>query len=87
MFNSKARPKKIKSFKFDFNLVINDKVPSQKSSQSLNNSKNNTCSEICEKSILNNQGNKTFKIISSCPYCLWKNHGKWKESFFTKKIR
>ena len=77
MFNSKAKPRKIKSFKFDLNLVINDKMSSQQIIQSSKGSQKNNFSEICEQSILNNQGNKIILIISSVIGYLWKNYGKW----------
>ena len=56
MFNSKIKLKNTSraSYKFDLDLVINDKNSPTSFNQSTP-TKNNTYSELCEKSILNNE--------------------------------
>jgi hypothetical protein len=63
MFNSKIKRKDtMKSYKFDLNLVINDKHAPSSFNQSTP-TKNNAYSELCEKSILNNESKPIRKYL------------------------
>lgn len=60
MFNSRNKLKEsLKSYKFDMNLVINDKEAPKPPPQS---AKRVACSELCEKSILANEGESVMKV-------------------------
>lgn len=65
MFNSKAKLKQsLKSYKFDMNLMINDKEQQESFSPALSG-RQNGYSELCEKSILNNEGSLLGSSIDS----------------------
>ena len=90
MFNSNKKfNESLKSYKFDLNLVINDKAPTSNRLESSQMTKKNNYSEICEKSILKKESKiqNLQIIIYSCIDSVWKNNGKWKKFIFTATCR